>query len=250
MTQEDFIYCPNCGLQQKLEGISCVRCGVNVLVYESPQIFPMACPQCGIVRQASFCLRCGRALITESQYHSSKRKDNLFRLGKWAGLGGVVILAGLLFFFFLSSSTSNRKASIGTSRGIERDEITEDALAGENDISPQETYQQESSPSAEAVNEPAASNDPEEQQASDWLNKFIPMLQSKGLITRIDDADAYTLFVSGEWAGISEENKHKIIENTSFAIKYFNKKSQLIIKDDATGDILAESGENGIIFYQ
>jgi hypothetical protein len=210
----------------------------------------MACPECGVIRQAKYCLRCGCALITESQYRSSKRKHSLFRLGKWTGIGGVIILAGFLFFSFLRSPTSSRKPSIGTPRGIEQNEITEDATAGENDLSPQETYQQEPVIPAETVNEQAEYSDTAGQQASDWLNKFIPMLQTKGLITRIDDAEAYTLFVSDEWARLSEENKNKIVENTSFAIKYFNKNSQLIIKEESTGNILAESGENGIVLYQ
>lgn len=249
MTESDFIYCPNCGLQQRLEGVGCVRCGVNILVYESPQIFPMTCPQCGTVHQAQYCLRCGSALITESQYRSRKRKGNLLRLGKWTGLGGVVALSGFLFFSSLRSSNSSRRTSIGISHGIEQNEVTKGVTADETDLSPRETYQQESASQGEAVNNQVAYNDTKGQQAADWLNKFIPMLQTKGLITRIDDAEAYTLFVSDEWTRLSEENKNKIIENTSFAIKYYNKNSQLIIKDESTGNILAESGENGIILY-
>lgn len=250
MKEEEFIYCPNCGLQQRLEGVSCVRCGVNILAFENPQISPMVCPECGVVRQASYCLRCGRALISESQYRSNKRKGKLFRLGKWTGVGGVVIFAGFLFSSFLRFPSSSRKPSIGVSRGIEENEITEGATAGENNLSPQESYQQQSVSSTEAVDEQGAYNDSDGQQASDWLDKFIPMLQAKGLITRIDDADAYTLFVSDEWGRLSKENKNKIVENTSFAIKYFNKNSQLLVKDEATGNILAESSRKGIVLYQ
>jgi hypothetical protein len=207
----------------------------------------MTCPQCGMVLQARYCQRCGCALVTESQYRSRKRKGNLLRLGKWTGLGGVAALAGFLFFSSLRFPTSIRRPSIGISRGIEQNEITEDVAAGETDLSPRETYQQESVSREEAVNDQVAYNDTKGQQASDWLNKFIPMLQAKGLITGIDDAEAYTLFVSDEWTRLSEENKNKIIENTSFAIKYFNKNSQLIIKDESTGNILAASGDNGIV---
>ncbi len=76
------------------------------------------------------------------------------------------------------------------------------------------------------------------------------MLKKKGLIARIDDRGVYTLYVSSEWATLNDENKSKIIENTAFALKYFGNNPNLIIKDNASGKVLVETGKNGIVVYQ
>jgi hypothetical protein len=248
LKEEELIYCPNCGLQQRLEGVACIKCGVNLFTFKAT--FARVCPECGAERQTNYCVKCGCILSSKSFYQTAKIKKILARSGKRLGIGGAVILSSALIFFLLKSPATSPNSSIGKSLGIEEDKASD--MAGETSFSPKETYQEKSTPpaSAESIEEDIAENDPGKQQASAWLNKFIPMLKSKGLITRIDETGTYTLFVSREWDKLNNDNKNKIIENTAFARKYFGNNRQVIVKDNSSGEILAESGEDGIILYQ
>ncbi len=210
----------------------------------------MTCPECGAGRHANHCPKCGCRMSSKSQYETNKIKKKLAHSGKRLAIGGVVILSGALIFLLLRSPAPSHKSSIGNSHGIEEDKTSDGA--GKTSFSPKETYQEKSTPpaSAESLEENIRDNDPGKRQASTWLNKFIPMLIKKGLIARIDDTDVYTLFVSGEWGTLSDENKNKIIENTAFARKYFANDPQVIVKDQGSGELLAETGEDGITLYQ
>lgn len=235
-------------MQQRLEGVACIKCGVNLFTFKAS--FPSVCPECGAERQGNHCPKCGCLLSSKSFYQTAKMKKKLALSGKRLGIGVAVIVSGVLIFFLLKSPTTNHKSSIGNSHGIEEDKTSD--TAGEANFSPKKTYQDKSTPpaSAESLEENIAKNDPGKRQANDWLNKFIPMLKKKGLIARIDDAGVYTLYVSGEWATLSDENKSKIIENTAFALKYSGNNPNLIIKDNASGEVLVEAGKDGIVLYQ
>lgn len=271
--EEDVIYCPNCGLEQRLEGVRCVRCGVIILVFKVEHPTLMICPKCDTERLANYCVRCGDALLSESRYRAFKLKRRFVKIVPWTGLGGVVVLCGFFLFSFFQSRRADfsQKPSIDVTRGIDEGETVNNAVEQEAAPSSRESYQEEDQgefTSSEEISEEETSakedkkkqaplprrpsrtyTEAEKRQAEDWMNKLLPLLQRKGLITGIDEGEEYIIYVSSQWNTLSDENLIKILDNTAFALEYFGKNSQITVIEDSTGEIKAESGEDGISLY-
>jgi hypothetical protein len=88
--------------------------------------------------------------------------------------------------------------------------------------------------------------------AAKWISERLSLLMEDGLIKKIkcyeDDSD-YEVFVSSSWHLLGTEEKRDFIRNLSRAREITQHSPYLVIKDNDSGEVVAEVNEWGILIF-
>jgi hypothetical protein len=88
--------------------------------------------------------------------------------------------------------------------------------------------------------------------AAKWINEKLALLMEDGLIKRIkcfkDDRN-YEVFVSSSWSFLDADEKSDFIRNLSRAREITQHSPYLVVKDNDSGEVVAQVNEWGILIF-
>jgi len=85
-----------------------------------------------------------------------------------------------------------------------------------------------------------------------WINKKLSLLMEDGLIKRIkcyEDDKTYEVFVSSSWSLLDADEKSDFIRNLSRAREITQHSPYLVVKDNDSGEVVAQVNEWGILIF-
>jgi hypothetical protein len=88
--------------------------------------------------------------------------------------------------------------------------------------------------------------------AAKWINEKISLLMEDGLIRRIkcsEDDSNYEVFVSSSWHLLGTEEKRDFLSNLSRAREITQHSPYLVVKDNESGEVVAQVHEWGILIF-
>jgi hypothetical protein len=88
--------------------------------------------------------------------------------------------------------------------------------------------------------------------AAKWINEKLALLMEDGLIKRIKcfkDDRSYEVFVSSSWSFLDADEKSDFIRNLSRAREITQHSPYLVVKDNDSGEVVAQVNEWGILIF-
>ena len=85
-----------------------------------------------------------------------------------------------------------------------------------------------------------------------WINEKLSLLMEDGLIKRIkcfEDDRNYEVFVSSSWSLLDADEKSDFIRNLSRAREITQHSPYLVVKDNDSGEVVAQVNEWGILIF-
>ena len=85
-----------------------------------------------------------------------------------------------------------------------------------------------------------------------WINEKLALLMEDGLIKRIkcyEDDKTYEVFVSSSWSLLDADEKSDFIRNLSRAREITQHSPYLVVKDNDSGEVVAQVNEWGILIF-
>ncbi len=88
--------------------------------------------------------------------------------------------------------------------------------------------------------------------AAQWINEKLSLLMEDGFIKRIkcyENDSNYEVFVSPSWRLMSTEEKSGFLRNLSRAREIVQHSPYLVVKDNDSGEVVAQVNEWGILIF-
>ncbi len=85
-----------------------------------------------------------------------------------------------------------------------------------------------------------------------WINEKLSLLMEDGLIKRIkcfEDDRNYEVFVSSSWGLLDMDEKSDFVRNLSRAREIAQHSPYLVVKDDDSGEVVAQVNAWGILIF-